>query len=66
MPRPLTPGEQFTVLCILDCLSDIVTVSAKETFTKTEVLLLIDILRCEPELFDPDVVIAQQTATEGL
>jgi hypothetical protein len=66
MPRPLTDGEQFAALCVLDCLSDLVTVSESETFSKTEVLLFIDMIRSEHQLFDPDVVIAQQETTQGM
>jgi hypothetical protein len=62
MTSPFTPIEQFQVLNALDYLSDLFTGSAKETFTKVEVLIVLNMVKNDPELFDPAVRIAQQTA----
>lgn len=62
-PGGLTQDEQFQALNMLDHLSDVFTAAGKETFSRAEVLIIIDNTRSNPEFFDPDVVIAQQIAT---
>jgi uncharacterized protein YllA (UPF0747 family) len=63
MNSPFTPVEQFQALNLMDYLSDLFTVAQKETFTRVEILVLLDHIKNDPELFDPAVLIAQQTAT---
>jgi hypothetical protein len=58
----LTPGEQFQALNIIEYLSDLFTAAGKETFTRIEILVVLNGVRNDPELFDPDILIAQQQA----
>lgn len=62
---PLTTDEQFQALNMLDYLSDLFTVAGKETFTREDVLVIINTVRSDPDFFDPAVVIAQQEATSA-
>ena len=47
---PLTVDEQFQVLNMLDYLSDLFTASTKESFTPTEILIILDQVRSDPEI----------------
>ena len=58
----MTWQEQFQALNTLDYLSDLFTASPKESFSVTEILIILDHVRSDSELFDPEVLIAQQTA----
>jgi hypothetical protein len=58
-----TPAEQFQMLNLLDYLSDLFTAASKDTFTRVEVLVVLNGVRSDQELFDPDVLIVQQVAT---
>jgi hypothetical protein len=60
----VSPLEQFQVLNMLDYLSDLFTASPKDAFTRTEVLIVLNATRNDTDLIDPDVLIAQQQATE--
>jgi len=62
----MSPGEQFCALNVLDYLSDLFTVAQKNTFTREEILVLIDRVRSDPDLFDRVILIAQQMATADL
>lgn len=62
MTSPFTETEQFQVLNMLDYLSDLFTATPKPSFTPTEILIILDHVRCDRELFDPEVLIVQQTA----
>ena len=66
MNSPMAPQEQFQALNTLDYLSDLFTAAEKKTFTREEVLIVIDRVRSDSEMFDTDVVIAQQIATADL
>ena len=59
---PLTPDEQFQALNLLDYLSDLFTGTPKPSFTPTEILIILDHVREDPDFFDPAVLIAQQIA----
>ena len=63
MTSPFTDREQFQALNVLDCLSGLFTAAKKETFTRVEILVLLDQIKNDPDLFDPTVRIAQQIAT---
>jgi hypothetical protein len=58
----LTQNEQFQALNVIDYLSDLFTAAGKETFTRIEILVVLNGVRNDPELFDPDILIAQQQA----
>ena len=67
MPRsPMAPQEQFQALNTLDLLSDLFTAAQKNTFTRQDVLSVIDHVRKDPEIFDWEVLIAQQAATADM
>jgi len=61
--RVFTPDQQFCGLGILTYLSDLLTESPRESFSRDEVLVLLDCVRSDGDLFDPDVVIAYEKAT---
>jgi hypothetical protein len=54
------------VLSILDYLSDLFTGANKEYFTRLDVLNILNLVRSDPDLLDPDMVIAFQVATEAI
>ncbi len=65
MPSQLTTDDQFAGLTILEYLSGLFTGAGTDTFTRDQVLVIIDCVRSDPELFDPEVVIAhEQTVPE--
>lgn len=58
-----TETEQFACLNILDYLSDLFTGAGKDQFTREDVLLVLNLVKNDPDLFDADVVTAQEIAT---
>ena len=66
MPQPLTNQQQFTALTILDYLSDLFTVSPRETFTRESVLLILNSVQNDPNLINPEVLVAYQQVTAGI
>ena len=63
---PMSSTEQFQALNILEVLSDLFSATGTETLTRGDVLKILDAIRSNPEVFDPDVVAAQQIATAGI
>jgi hypothetical protein len=64
MPRTqMTDDQQFQALNTLDYLRDLFTAARKENFTRAEILVILDLVRSDWEIFDPEVVIAQEQAT---
>lgn len=59
----MSDREQYQCLNLLDYLSDLFTASTKASFTPTEILIFLDHVRTDFEIFDPLVVVAQQIAT---
>ncbi len=66
MMEQLSPLDQFAALCTIDAISDLFTASTKEMFTRDEVLSVLNNFRSDPDFFDPDVVVAQQIATQEI
>ncbi len=66
MPNPLTPSEQFDCLMILDFLSDLFTATKQETFSRAEILVLLNNVRSDPRLIDPLVAEAYALTTEEI
>ena len=62
MTSPLTHDEQFQALNLLDYISDLFTMSPKQTFTQVEILIVLNHVKNDTDIFDPLVLIAQQTA----
>jgi hypothetical protein len=62
----LPQDDQFAGLIFLDYVSDLFTVAAKETFTRSEILIVLNNIKCDPDLFDPDVVVAYEQETEAI
>lgn len=57
---PLTDDEQFQALNVIEYLMDLFTAAGKENFTRTEILVVLNAVRNDPEIFDPAVLVAQQ------
>ena len=55
----------LAVLSLLDYLQDLFTVG-KQAYTREEVLVILNLVREDPELIDPLAVVAYQMATEGI
>lgn len=62
MTSPFTEREQFQVLNALDYLFDLFTAAEQETFSRVDILIVLNLVKNDPELFDPAVRIAQQIA----
>ena len=60
---PLSEAEQFQALNVLEYLSDLFTASGKQSFTKAEVLVILNSVQGDQNIFDPHVLIAQQEAS---
>ncbi len=58
--------EQRLCLGLLDVLSGVFTTAAKDSYTRDEVLIVLDLLRSDTDMFDPLVVIAHQISTEEI
>lgn len=65
MPKvsPMTPQEQYQCLNLLEYLSDLFGAATEPFYTPHQILILLNTIREDPEMFDPDVVVAQQIAT---
>lgn len=64
--RKLEPSEAFASLIILDFLSDLFTDSGRETFSRDDILVILNWAKNDPDLFDPDVVLAYELATADI
>ena len=65
-PLRFSEEEQRLCLGLLDVLSGVFTTAAKETYTRAEVLVVLDLLRSDTDMFDPLVVIAHEISTEEI
>jgi hypothetical protein len=59
MQATWTPQEQFQCLNLLDYLSDLFTAGDKQSFTRAEVLVILNHVKNDPELFDPETLMLQ-------
>jgi hypothetical protein len=50
--------RQYAALCLLEFISDLFTAAGKETFSRDEILALLNCFKNDAELFDPQVVVA--------
>lgn len=62
----MTREGQLQCLNILDYLSDLFTCSGNEQFTRTQVLVILNLVKHDPELFDPLLVVEQEEAVGRL
>lgn len=62
MISPLTPNEQFQALNILDYVSDLFTMAGRENYSRADILIVLNHVRNDANLFEPAVLIAQQEA----
>jgi hypothetical protein len=60
------PESAHAVLSMLDFLSGLFTEAGKETFTRDELLVILDCVRCDPGLLEPEAVIAFEIATASI
>lgn len=63
---PMSEHEQFCTLNVLDFVADLFSSSMRMEFTVPEILVILDYVRSHEELFDRDVVIAQQEVTRHI
>jgi hypothetical protein len=64
MERIFSDQEQFQCLNLLDFLSSLFTCAGKESFTKTDILVVLNNVKNDVELFDPAIVIAQEATVQ--
>ena len=59
MKQPAFDTEESaaTFVIALDYLTDLFTASSKDVFTKTDVLILLNLVRNDPELVSPEAVL---------
>ena len=65
-PVGMSESEQFQALNTISYLEDLFTIATKETFSRDEILMLLNRVKTDPEIFDPQVVIAHQIACDEL
>ena len=56
--RPFDRHEQFAGLCVIGYLEALLTASPKQSFSRDELLILLNDVKTHPDLFAPEVVIA--------
>jgi len=52
----MTPREQAAALAVLRYASDLITASPKKVYTREEVLVILNLIQNDQDLFDPAVV----------
>lgn len=57
---------QFDGLLILDYILDLFTSSPKSEFTTAEILVVLNLIKNDPDLFDPDVILAYEEAVKDI
>ena len=62
----LLPHDQFVGLCVLDFINDLFTASSKETFSRVDVLIVLNQVKNDPEFFDPQVVELYEEGTSHI
>ena len=62
MSWPLSVDEQVAALSILDYLRDLFTASPRRMLPLEDILVVLDQVRSDPEIFDQDVVLALEIA----
>ena len=58
--RPFDRHEQFAGLCVIGYLEALLTASPKQSFSRDELLILLNDVKTDPDLFALEVVIAYQ------
>ena len=69
MTEPMRPaldedGTAYGALLILDYLQELFLASGRETFTKEQVIIALNLVKTDPEIIAPEAVIAYELATE--
>ena len=69
MTEPTRPaldedGTAYGALLILDYLQELFLASGRETFSKEQVLIALNLVKTDPEIIAPEAVIAYELATE--
>lgn len=54
----LSPSDQLAGLSVIGYLEDLFTSSPRESFTTIEILSILNTVKNDPELFEPDCVAA--------
>ena len=63
-PAITDPGEALAALGVLNYIEDLFTSTPKELFSPAEILLILNAVKNDPEIFDPLAVIAYEQVTE--
>lgn len=64
MERMDVPKDQeLYALLVLDYIRDLLTESPKEQFTRDEILVVLTLVRTDPEMFSPELVAMVDDAT---
>lgn len=58
MSAYLAKSDQPSAIAVLNYVIDLFTVANKETFTRTEILLALNLVKNDPEIFDAAIVSA--------
>jgi hypothetical protein len=61
MTTQLEPHDQFVGLAMLGYVEDLLTVSPKESWSKDELLVLLNTIKSDEEMFAPEAMIAYDT-----
>ena len=62
-PALSDPGDSHIALCILDYLESLFTVANRESFSRAEILVILNSVKNDPEIIDPLAVIAFEQST---
>jgi len=66
MPSPMTADEQFQCMNLIEYLLDLFAAANKETFSRDEILIVLNRVSSDPDFFDPEVQLAHAEATAGI
>lgn len=67
-PQPLDPHlfdgvEAFAALSIIEYLEDLFAMGGRETYTREQVLVILNAVKNDPDVFDPDTLLAYAEVT---
>ena len=71
MTEPTRPaldedGTAYGALLILDYLQELFLASGRETFSKEQVMVALNLVKNDPEVIAPEIVLAYELATDEL
>ena len=60
---PLNQETAFGALLMLDYLQELFTAAQRQSFSQAEILVVLNLVKNDPEVFDPEIVLAYEIAT---